>query len=553
MNRGSFIRKVLYIVLIAALLVPLSYYSQPDVIDKNNQLVGGGKLAQLRKDSNISESSLGEIDPTGETIKLATLGLRGVAANLLWYKADKAKMKEDWDGFQAAVDQIAKLEPHYVTVWDYQGWNVSYNISVEWDDYHDRYFWLKEGIKFFLKGIRYNDHEPVLPYRIGWFTAQKMGTADEKIQFRRLFHDDDDEEFPNHRLRPQNRRDNWLVGQEWFEKAVALVEDRGASIRKQNPAVFFSEPAMCQIDYAIALQDDGIFEEKAKIGWSDADNYWSKFGQRSLPTTWGIEVRMGDEESLHQQSDDLIRQLDALSPGLREKLVQERRAKLTSHERDVLDTPPQQRLQDDLSVAFGAMAKIRVPHQELADRLDEPLREKGKKLANEAARLQEVADIIHRERDIVNFKYWRMRCQAEKMDVALEGRRLLYEANDLLADSQLEEARDAYNKGFDSWQQVVERFPELRNDQTGGAGIEDAIKGYYNVLRQLEESFPEDFPLKEAARTMMLRNSFALPSEFADMPLSQSADKNEDAESSDRDGKGTDENKSDENKSDENE
>lgn len=516
MNRRSFIRKVIYIVLIAVLLVPLSYYSQPATVGAGNQPVGGGKLAQLREKHQISQSSLGEIDPTGETIKLATLGLRGVAANLLWEKANTAKMKEDWDGLQATLDQLAKLEPHFIIVWRYQAWNVSYNISVEWDDYHDRYFWVKEGIKFLLRGTRYNDREPRLIYDIGWTTGQKMGTADEKVQYRRLFREDDDEEFPNHggRLRTQNRRDNWLVGQEYFESAIRLVEDRGASIHRMNPLVFFSEPAMCQIDYAIALEEDGIFEEKAKVAWTDADSYWGRYGSRAIPTTWGTEIRLNEQEALEQQADDLIKQLEALSPGLREKMVEERRAKLSDEERQSLDVPLEKRTQDEHQLAFGASMKLNVPLKELAERVDEPSRDQAKKLAEDATRLQETAEQINRERDVVNFKYWRMRCRAEKTDPALEARRLIYDGKQLYDTTQLEEARETYEKGFAQWRQVVDNFPEMRDDSIGGTSIEEAIKGYFDVLKQLDEPFPKNFMLKDVVRGMMMRNAMPIPPEF---------------------------------------
>jgi hypothetical protein len=516
MNRGSFIRKIIYVLCIGMLLIPLSYYSQPDVIGPGNEMTGGGKLAQLRREHNISESSLGEIDPTGETIKLATLGFRGVAANLLWHKADMAKMKEDWDGLQSTLDQIAKLEPHYISVWDYQGWNVSYNISVEWDDYHDRYFWVKEGAKFLLRGFRYNDRQPMLLYRVGWTTAQKMGTADEKVQYRRLFREDDDEEFPNHRLRPQNRRDNWLVGKEYFEQAIALVENKGASIRRQNPLVFYSEPAMCQIDYAIALEDDGIFEEKGKFAWTDADTDWTQFGQRAIPTTWGIEIRLSDQESFKQQADELITQLESLSPGLREKMMEERRAKLTESERELLDTPPEKLSQDDMSAFFKAKTSLNVPLNELAERVEEPLRDKAKRLADDASRLEETAGIIHREREIVNFRYWRLRCQAEKTDAALEARRLIYEGKRLYDDAQLEEALEAYNQAFAKWRQVVDEFPEIRDDPIGGTSIEEAIKGYFDVLRQIGAPFPKDFPLTDVVRAILRRSLLPIPPEFMD-------------------------------------
>jgi hypothetical protein len=514
-NRGSFVRKLVYIVIIAGLLIPLSYYSQPSVVDKNNQIVGGGKLARLRQEYEISESSLGEIDPTGETIKLATLGLRGVAANLLWHKAEQAKMKEDWDGLQSTLDQITKLEPHFITVWRYQAWNVSYNISVEWDDYRDRYFWVKEGIKFLLRGFRYNDREPRVLYDVGWTTGQKMGTADEKVQYRRLFREDDDEEYPDHRLRPQNRRDNWLVGQEYFEKAIQLVEDRGASIRRQNPLVFFSEPAMCQIDYAIALEEDGIFEEKGKIAWTDADSYWTKYGQRSIPTTFGIEIRLADFESLQQQADELAVKLNALAPGLRETMMEERRAKLTVEEREALALPKEKRTQEQMMMAFNATLKLNVPKNDFAQRVDESKRAEADKIVDEATRLEERASIIQRERDVVNFKYWQRRCQVEKTDDALEARRLIYKADEQYRLTQLPEARETYEQAFAHWRKVVDQFPEMANDTIGGTSIEEALKGYFDVLKQLDEpSFPKDFILLDMARNMMLRNAIPVPPEF---------------------------------------
>ncbi|MBR2003684.1 MAG: hypothetical protein IJ991_05830, partial [Thermoguttaceae bacterium] len=39
---------------------------------------------QRRDDLNLSEANLGEIDPAGSAMKLATFGMRGVAVSLLW-------------------------------------------------------------------------------------------------------------------------------------------------------------------------------------------------------------------------------------------------------------------------------------------------------------------------------------------------------------------------------------------------------------------------------------------------------------------------------------
>lgn len=520
MNRRSFIRKVIYLTCIGVLLVPLSMYSQPATVGAGNQPVGGGWLAQLRDENGISEASLGEVDPTGETIKLATLGLRGVAVVMLWEKAKKAQMKEDWDGLQATLDQLTKLEPHFLTFWRHQAWNVSYNISVEWDDFHDRYRWVKEGIKLLLQGRRYNELEPLLTYDIGWTTAQKMGTADEKAQYRQLFRDDDDPEFPNHRLRPQNRRDNWLVGQEYYNDAIRLVEDRAASIHRMNPLIFYSEPAMCQIDYAIALEEDGVFEEKAKVAWTDAADMWSKYGAREMVSSFGIPYRLNEQEELKERSATLAKELDELAPGLRDKIFEERKAKLPDDERRLLDTPPEKRSMEESYQAFTIGMKLSVSHKDLADRVEGANHEKAAELAGEAKRLEDLAQLVDHEREVVNFKYWRLRVSAEKTDHALKARELLYQGKDYYDKADLERALATYEEAFRQWRKVVDEFPDMVNDTIGGTSIEEAIKGYYDVLEQRDEPFPKDFPIKDVLREMMKRSSLPIPKEFVEEAVS---------------------------------
>lgn len=520
MNRASFIRKLIYLLLILALLVPLSYFSQPATVAVGNQPNAGdhagGKLARMRAEYGISQANLGEIDPAGETIKLATLGLRGVAANLLWEKANTAKMKEDWEGVQATLDQLAKLEPHFISVWRYQAWNVSYNIAVEFDDYHQRYFWIKEGIKYLQRGSRYNELEPRLIYDVGLFTAHKIGVADEKHQYRELFRIDDDEEFPDHnrQLRSQDRRDNWLVGQEYFEKAIALVEDRGASIHAMNPFLFFSQPAMCQIDYAIALAEDGVFEEKGRVAWTDADDRWMKFGLRDMPTSDNLIIHLAEFEAVQERKAKAIEDLDALAPDLRDKMVAEKRNKLSPEEQAALNTPLASRTEQEHQLAADASMRMLVRHDEFADRVDEAHRTKARELAAEATRLEILASVIQRDRDVVNFNYWRNRCKMEKTEPALEARRLMHQAKADYDEARLAQARQKYEDAFKHWRKTIDEFPMFVDDAVGGDAIPEALAGYADVLKQLDEPFPRDFVLKDVLFAAMRRNPMALPLDY---------------------------------------
>ena len=215
-KNNSFYRKIAYLCGIAILIVPISLISAPAA----SRTQGGGELSQLRRDYKLSQAQLGKIDPASASMSLATLGMRGVAANLLWQKAIESKKKEDWDVLKATLNQITKLQPNFVSVWQFQAWNISYNVSVEFDDFRHRYHWVKKGIDYLLEGTEYNESEPLLLWDAGWFFGHKMGRADEYKQFRRLFREDEDfhQELPidlNQVRGADGRPDNWLCGR-WF-------------------------------------------------------------------------------------------------------------------------------------------------------------------------------------------------------------------------------------------------------------------------------------------------------------------------------------------------
>lgn len=114
------------LVALALLLLPLSILSQPA-----DSAGPGGVLAKMRSAAGLSQANLGEVDPTGETIRFATLGLKNIAVTLLWDRANHYKKVEDWTNLSATLEQMTKLQPNFYSVWDFQAHNLSYNISVE--------------------------------------------------------------------------------------------------------------------------------------------------------------------------------------------------------------------------------------------------------------------------------------------------------------------------------------------------------------------------------------------------------------------------------------
>jgi len=492
-SRRSFYRKIAYLLVIGILVLPLLYLGMPATSGMRGGQ--GGKLAQLRSKHGLSEAELGQIDPTSETIKLATFGMRGVAANILWEKANRYDKKKDWTNLSATLQQIAKLEPHFISVWRFQAWRASYNVSAQFDDYRGRYQWVIKGINFLKEGIRYNENEPKLYWDVGWFTSQKIGRADEHKQFRRLFREDDD----FHGSRPPELRDNWLVGKESFVEAEELV-DKGASLGNMSPVLFYAQGPMCQMNYAEALEDDGIFEEKARLAWNRASREWYEYGDRDLLSTFGDVIQLNDRQRYHQMTEDLRAQLDAMLPGIQEKIAEERRAALSALERETIETPPEDRTEEQHRLAAEVNRKLKVTYEDAAKRLIGAERGRALDLAEKLSEAERIGNIIGRYQDLVNYEYWHRRAAVEQTPQALEARKLFYEGRRAFVEqTNLPLAREKYEAGMAKWREVLDsaKFPGLVEDSEFARELIDAIKVYRRILDASDEPFPENFILRD--------------------------------------------------------
>ncbi len=500
-ERSSLYWKIAYGVGIAVLMLPLAWLSAPatQTVDPKtglSQYRPGGKLAELRKANRLSQANLGEVDPASETIKLATLGLRGIAVNLLWEKANNYKMKEDWTNLTATLEQLAKLQPNFITFWKFQAWNLSYNVSVEFDDYHDRYYYVRRGIQFLTEGERHNVDNPQLLWDLGWFVGQKIGRADEHVQYRRLFKED--EEFhPSDRSPDQ--RDNWLVGKEWYLKGVDAVNNRNQSIGKKSPRIYFSSPAMSQINYADAIEEEGYFE-KARRAWIKAADEWRQFGELVIEHSTGVPLRLGEPKRLEKEIAELRAKLDALLPGAREQVAKEKSAALPEEDRKLLDTPPAEIKPEQLDHYGELQAKLLVTDRDVAEHIarEKPAeKNQAMQLASELQRTDQRLDFTNNYRRDSNYDYWENRCAFEQTPNALAARELMFRAKQAFRDKQdLNTAKKLYDEGFAKWKLVIDEFPMIiGEDATTGDDLLDYIKAYRQVLDQMEETIGEDFPL----------------------------------------------------------
>jgi hypothetical protein len=521
-SRRSFVGKLIYLGFIGLLLILLHWLGRPETnAAKGVQGKPGGVLARLRDKYELSQAQLGEIDPTSVTLKLATLGMRGVAANILWTKAFDYKMKKDWTNFGGTLNQITRIQPNFLNVWVNQAWNLSYNISVEFDDYRERYRWVVKGFEFLLDGIKYNQKQPKLPWEMGRYVSQKIGKADEVKQYRRLFAKDTDyreslpPELRDTSLDYQGRLDNWLVGKGWYKKAMDLIdspESRGTI--GQSRLIYCSSAPMCQMNYAEAVEKDGTFGEVARGAWATASNEWTKdessYGNKPIPTMFRekesdkpIAVRLNDLEAEEAKAKEALAKLDQevkkRQPKLREEMVAEKKAQLPANMRAALDVPADKRSEKERILVAQADEALNLSPDDIARRLpgSPKEREHAKALARDIFEHQQIASQIRNNRSIVNFDYWRKHSGTEQGNDLLEARQTIYKGDRNFAQGDLVGAYNNYQQGLKLWRKVLDTHPEYVADQSTCEDLVEMLKRYRHILSQRDQAFPDPFILQD--------------------------------------------------------
>ncbi|MEX1223571.1 MAG: hypothetical protein WEA31_03405 [Pirellulales bacterium] len=535
-QKKQFQRKIVYLVIAVVLLFPMYMLSRPATSGTaGRDGTPGGLLAQARSESDLSQADLGGIDPAGSAMKLSMLGLHGVASQVLWAKSHSYKDREDWTGYNAALEQITKLQPNFSSVWINQGHNLSYNISVEFDDYRDRFHYVIKGIELLKKGVRHNQRDPKLVNELAFYLGNKIGRSDEHVEFRELFRSPAYDDFYNtetmqgtlHVGRPTDPRlrDNWLVSNWWYEQAEMLIDKLGAPYKGLNPVVFFSNSPKAQMQHGVAIEEEGVFGERARQAWQAGSEAWDDFARRRLPSTLGFAIALGDLEKHRELEQGLLAELDALAPGVRDEIIAEKRAALTDQQRAALDKSPADRTPDEEEYAYVAERATHVSVEEVLQRIEEPATlEQARRLADRIRVQRERSSMIEKQRGVVNFEAWKTRSSVEQLPSTLAAREAIYQGDQAYQESNLSEALNLYNKGIYAWSETLEQYPEMLGESAMIHDMIDMMKKYQTILGQNNQPPPSPFPLQSVidvyfARGMHLQEDQPLRSDL--IPPSQ--------------------------------
>lgn len=279
-------RKLAYFGCILLLMIPIVLLGMPGAPDGTGGITGG-TLAKIRHEHKLGEATLGEVDPSSSAMNLVLLGFRGVAASMLNMKSIDYFRTKNWGKFLGTVDSVINLQPHFHKVWSFQGWNIAYNVSSQWDGVEDRYWWVKRGATFLERGTAINEEVPDLEWYRGEILGKKIGNSDEWKFFRRYFNPEGYPEIPPDKKGDPDRvrwnggpdrdlnpfsEDNYLVSQ----RAYLAANDKESRGRQRIMAriLFRSMPSHALIGMAQTLQKEGVFNEAIARRWRQAHDSW---------------------------------------------------------------------------------------------------------------------------------------------------------------------------------------------------------------------------------------------------------------------------------------
>ncbi|MCL5280892.1 MAG: hypothetical protein M1376_13415 [Planctomycetes bacterium] len=110
---------------------------------------------------------------------------RGLVVDILWMRADKLKEEGQFFDARQLAEWITKLQPRFGAVWEFQAWNMAYNISVAIPNTQpeQRWRWVKNGYELLRdEGIPLNPKSIQLYQELARIFQHKLGGVSDDCQ-----------------------------------------------------------------------------------------------------------------------------------------------------------------------------------------------------------------------------------------------------------------------------------------------------------------------------------------------------------------------------------
>ena len=104
-------------------------------------------INKQRQDMKLVMDKPENLPPSLAFATVATGAFRGLLVDFLWIRADRLKQAGQFFDAKQLAEWITILQPRFASVWEFQAWNMAYNISVAIPETQpeQRWRWVKNG------------------------------------------------------------------------------------------------------------------------------------------------------------------------------------------------------------------------------------------------------------------------------------------------------------------------------------------------------------------------------------------------------------------------
>jgi hypothetical protein len=120
---------------------------------------------------------IGQQTPPKYILITAMLGsFRGLAVDIMWYRAERLKNEGRFNEADTLARWITSFQPRFPHVWQFQAWNMAYNISVQTHTPQERWDWVHKGVRLLREeGIPNNPNATPIYRELSWIFFHKIG------------------------------------------------------------------------------------------------------------------------------------------------------------------------------------------------------------------------------------------------------------------------------------------------------------------------------------------------------------------------------------------
>jgi len=140
--------------------------------------------SQRQKMKLISNQPLKNAPPSLAFATVAMGAFRGLVVDVLWIRADRLKEQGQFFDAKQLAEWITTLQPRFASVWQFQAWNMAYNISVAIPatQPQQRWRWVKNGYELLRdQGIELNPNRISLYRELALIFQHKIGGVTDDV------------------------------------------------------------------------------------------------------------------------------------------------------------------------------------------------------------------------------------------------------------------------------------------------------------------------------------------------------------------------------------